>query len=127
MSAGLEVRGKSMRIWMRPIANEPVIKETLDWEFTQIIKREQKTGQLNKARNTAGAIQLGQTFSKLKTLKKNQISYYAQLYLSQTIKEVAPSTYDSYKGHVYNHIIPKWGQINPKDINTNMLKSGLSS
>lgn len=34
MSAGLETRGKSLRIWMRPIATESVIKETLDWDFT---------------------------------------------------------------------------------------------
>ena len=34
MSAGLEIRGKSMRIWMKPISTEPPIKETLDWPFT---------------------------------------------------------------------------------------------
>ena len=34
MSAGLEVRGKSMRIWMKTHPSEPVIKETLIWPFT---------------------------------------------------------------------------------------------
>lgn len=34
MSAGLEIRGKSLRVWMRPVPTEPVIRETLDWEFT---------------------------------------------------------------------------------------------
>ena len=38
MSAGLEIRGKSLRIWMRPEPTEPVIKETLDWEFTLKIR-----------------------------------------------------------------------------------------
>ncbi|ENU42975.1 hypothetical protein F985_03874 [Acinetobacter seifertii] len=123
MSAGLEIRGKSLRIWMRPIATEPVIKETLDWEFTpENQDRAEKLASLIKLEIQLGQFSLAKHFPNSKYLKKNQISYYAQLYLSQTIKEVAPSTYDSYKGHVYNHIIPKWGQTNPKDINTNMLK-----
>ncbi|PPZ93041.1 site-specific integrase, partial [Acinetobacter ursingii] len=48
-----------------------------------------------------------------KNIKKKQVSYYAQQYLDQTIKEVAPSTFDSYRGHVNNHILPKWGKTNP--------------
>lgn len=62
MSAGLEIRGKSLRIWMRPEPAEPVIKETLDWEFTpenqvkaetlaNYIKLEIQLGQFNLAKH----------------------------------------------------------------------------
>lgn len=34
MSAGFEIHGKSMGAWMRSIATEPTVKETLDWAFT---------------------------------------------------------------------------------------------
>lgn len=123
MSAGLEIRGKSMRIWIRPDVNEPIIKETLDWSYTpENHERAKKLANLIKLEIELNQFSLSKHFPNSKNIKKNQVSYYAQQYLIQTVKEVAPSTYDSYRGHVNNHIVPKWGKIHPKDINTNMLK-----
>lgn len=123
MSAGLEIRGKSMRIWMKPHPTEPIIKETLDWPFTpENEKRAQQLTDLIKLEIQLDQFSLAKHFPNSKNLKKNQVSYYAELYLRTTIREVAPSTFDSYKGHVNNHILPKWGKLHPKDINTNMLK-----
>jgi len=93
MSAGLEIRGKSMRIWMRPIATEPVIKETLDWEFTpENQDRAEKLANLIKLEIQLEQFSLAKYFPNSKYLQKNQIICYAQLYVSQTItiKEVAP-------------------------------------
>ncbi|MFC2996353.1 tyrosine-type recombinase/integrase [Acinetobacter sichuanensis] len=123
MSAGLEIRGKSMRIWIKTNTAEPIIKETLDWQFTPENQRRAKSlAELIKLEIQLDQFDLAKHFPNSKNLKKNQISYYAQQYLNMTVKEVAPSTYDSYYGHVKNHINPKWGKVAPKDINTNMLK-----
>lgn len=91
MSAGLEICGKSMRIWMRPIATEPAIKETLDWAFTpENQDRAEKLANLIKLEIQLEQFSLAKHFPNLKHLQKNQVTYYAQLYLSQTIKEAAP-------------------------------------
>ena len=87
MSAGLEIRGKSMRIWMRPIATEPVIKETLDWPFTpENHERAEKLASLIKLEIQLDQFHLAKHFPNSKNIKKNQVSYYAQQYLDQTIK-----------------------------------------
>ena len=50
MSAGLEIRGKSMRIWIKPNSSEPIIRETLAWPFTP--------ENVEKAKKLAGLIKL---------------------------------------------------------------------
>lgn len=71
MSAGLEIRGKSMRIWMRPIATEPLIKETLDWPFTpENQERAEKLANLIKLEIQLDQFQLSKHFPNSKNIKK---------------------------------------------------------
>ena len=97
MSAGLEIRGKSMRIWMKPISDEPPIKETLNLQFTpENAERAKKLAELIKLEIDLDQFSLAKHFPNSKHLKKNQMSYYIEQYREMIRLEVAPSTYDGY-------------------------------
>lgn len=122
MSAGLEVRGNSIRIWMKPEGSEQ-IKETLDWTATpENIDKARKLSELIKLEIELGHFNLAKHFPNSKHIQKNQISYFAKIWHDMIIKEVSPCTYDGYKCQLYNHVLPRWGKIHPKDIETNDIK-----
>lgn len=123
MSAGLEIRGNSMRIWMKPITTESPIKETLDWPYTpENVDRAKKLAELIKLEIQLDQFSLAKHFPNSKHIKKNQISYYVEVWKDIAIKEVAPITYDSYLSKVNTHVLPRWGKIHPKDIDTVSVK-----
>ena len=75
MSAGLEIRGKSMRIWIKTKATETPIKETLDWAHTpENIERAKKLADLIKLEIQLDQFDLGKHFPNSKHIKKNQIA-----------------------------------------------------
>ncbi|TEU23340.1 tyrosine-type recombinase/integrase [Alkanindiges illinoisensis] len=122
MSAGLEVRGNSIRIWMKPEGSEQ-IKETLDWTATpENIDKARKLSELIKLEIELGQFSLAKHFPNSKHIQKNQISYFAKIWQEAIIKEVSPSTFDAYKSQLHTHVIPRWGKIHPKDIDTNSVK-----
>lgn len=123
MSAGLEIRGKSMRIWMKPIPTEPVIKETLDWPFTpENAEKAKKLAELIKLEIDLDQFNLAKHFPNSKHLKKNQMSYYISQYREMIRWDVAPSTYDGYCSQIKKHIFPRWSKVHPKDIDTALVK-----
>lgn len=123
MSAGLEIRGKSMRIWMKPISNEPPIKETLDWPFTpENVEKAKKLAELIKLEIDLDQFNLAKHFPNSKHLKKNQMSYYISQYREMIRWDVAPSTYDGYCSQIKKHIFPRWSKVHPKDIDTALVK-----
>ena len=105
MSAGLEIRGKSMRIWMKPISTEPPIKETLNWPFTpENTDKAKKLAGLIKLEIELDQFNLAKHFPHSKHLKKNQMSYYITQYREMISLEVAPSTFDGYCSQIKKHI-----------------------
>ena len=127
MSAGLEVRGKSMRIWMKPISTEPPIKETLDWPFTpENAEKAKKLAGLIKLEIELDQFNLAKHFPQSKHLKKNQMSYYIVQYREMIRLEVAPSTFDGYCSQIKKHIFPKWAKVHPKDIDTAIVKKWIN-
>lgn len=128
MSAGLEIRGKSMRIWIKAHSNEPPIKETLDWISTpENIEKAQKLAELIKLEIELDQFNLAKHFPQSKHLKKNQMCYYINQYKELIRWDVAPSTYDGYMSHIKNHVIPKWGKSHPKDLDTVGIKKWVNS
>lgn len=127
MSAGLEIRGKSMRIWMRPIGGEQLIKEKLDWPQTpDNIERAKKLAELIKLEIQLDKFNLVKHFPNSKHLSKNQMSYYIEQYKELIRLEVAPSTFDGYNSNIKTHIYPRWAQINPKDIETSTVRKWIN-
>lgn len=123
MSAGLEIRGKSMRIWMKPISTEPPLKETLNWPFTpENTDKAKKLAGLIKLEIELDQFNLAKHFPQSKHLKKNQMSYYITQYREMIRLEVAPSTFDGYSSQIKKHIFPKWAKVHPKDIDTAIVK-----
>jgi integrase len=123
MSAGLEIRGKSMRIWMKPISTEPPIKETLNWSFTpENVEKAKKLAELIKLEIELDQFNLAKHFPHSKHLKKNQMSYYITQYIEMIRWEVAPSTFDGYNSHIKKHVFPRWAKTHPKDIDTAAVK-----
>ena len=71
MSAGLEIRGKSMRIWIKTKSTETPIKETLDWAHTpENIERAKKLADLIKLEIQLDQFDLGKHFPNSKHIKK---------------------------------------------------------
>ena len=127
MSAGLEIRGKSMRIWMKTTATESVIRETLDWPFTpENVERAKKLADLIKLEIQLDQFNLAKHFPNSKNLKKNQMEHYISQYKELIRWEVAPSTYEGYISHLKNHVSPRWGKTNPKDIDTIAVKKWIN-
>ena len=123
MSAGLEIRGKSMRIWMKPISSEPVIKETLNWVFTpENVEKAKKLAELIKLEIELEQFSLAKHFPNSRNLNKNQMAYYIAQYREMIRLEVAPSTFDGYNSQMKKHIFPKWAKVHPKDIDTAIVK-----
>lgn len=123
MSAGLEIRGKSMRIWIKTKSTETPIKETLDWAHTpENIERAKKLADLIKLEIQLDQFDLGKHFPNSKHIKKNQIAYYAKLWQTIAVKEVAPITYDNYLSKINIHVLPRWGKTHPKDVDTVSVK-----
>lgn len=128
MSAGLEIRGKSMRIWIRTIATEPLIKEPLNWSFTpENVIRAKKLAELIKIEIQLEQFNLAKHFPNSKHLKKNQMSYYIEQYKELIRWDVAPSTYRGYMSHIKIHVIPKWYRVHPKDIDTISIKKWINT
>jgi integrase len=127
MSAGLEVRGKSMRIWMKTHPSEPVIKETLIWPFTpENVEKAKKLAELIKLEIELDQFNLAKHFPNSRHLKKNQMSYYIAQYKEMIRWEVAPSTFDGYYSHIKKHVTPRWAKIHPKDIDTAAVKKWIN-
>lgn len=127
MSAGLEIRGKSMRIWMKPISTEPPIKETLTWSFTpENVEKAKKLAGLIKLEIELDQFNLAKHFPHSKHLKKNQMSYYITQYRDMIRWEVAPSTFDGYNSHIKRHVFPRWAKMHPKDIDTAAVKKWIN-
>lgn len=127
MSAGLETRGKSMRIWMRPSATDPMIKETLEWTFTpENVERAKKLADLIKLEIQLDQFNLAKHFPNSKHLKKNQMSYYIEQYKELIRREVAPSTFDGYESNIKTHVYPRWAKVNPKDIDTTIVRKWIN-
>lgn len=128
MSAGLEIRGKSMRIWMKLDAAEPVIRETLNWPHTPENENKARTlAELIKLEIELERFSLAKHFPHSRHIKKNQMSYYIDQYKELIRWEVAPSTYDGYMSHVKNHVVPKWYRVHPKDIDTYSIKKWINT
>lgn len=123
MSAGLEIRGNSMRIWMKPINTEPVFKETLSWPTSpDNIEKAKKLADLIKLEIELDQFNLAKHFPNSRHLNKNQMSYYITQYREMIRLEVAPSTFDGYCSQIKNHIFPRWSKVHPKDIDTALVK-----
>ncbi|ENU92531.1 hypothetical protein F971_01513 [Acinetobacter vivianii] len=121
MSAGIEFRGNSMRMWINYKGKH--IKEPIDWPMTTDSKEQAlRWAELVTLEIKMGRFELVRHFPNSKNLIENQISHYAKIYLEDIKKEVAPSTYASYEGHVKNHINPKWGKLHPEEIETKQVK-----
>lgn len=121
MAAGIECRGNSLRMWI--LNKGEKLNEPLDWPATpEHTERAKQWAELITLEMKMGKFELSRHFPNSKNLKENQISYYAKIYLEDIKKEVAPSTYASYEGHVKNHINPKWGRLHPEDIETKQVK-----
>ncbi|MBK0062587.1 MULTISPECIES: tyrosine-type recombinase/integrase [unclassified Acinetobacter] len=120
MSAGLEIRKKSMRIWIR---DGELIKEPLDYELTdENIVRAKQLVELIKLELKLGKFDLAKHFPDSRNIKTNTMSYYINRWLDQIESEIAPSTFDAYKSQVKCHVRPKWGKLPPSEINTNDVK-----
>lgn len=120
MSAGLEIRGNSIRIWIR--YNGTLIRETLEQKATQTnIAQAEKLIELIKLELEMGTFELHRHFPNSKHIRTNRIDYYAEKYLKTIKKSVAPATYKSYYTHVHNHILPKWAELHPKNLTTTMI------
>ncbi|MDM1022105.1 DUF3596 domain-containing protein [Acinetobacter sp. VNK23] len=123
MSAGLEVRGNSMRIWIRHYTSESLIKETLGWPVTPAnIQKAEKLADLIKLEIEMGTFDISRHFPESKHIKLNQMSYYAEVWKSLIEKDVSPNTFTIYSGQVDFHIIPYWGKTHPKDIDMKSIK-----
>lgn len=123
MSAGIEVRGNSMRIWIRHQSGQPPIKETLKWPVTlENIQKAEKLANIIKLEVEMGTFELSRHFPESKHIKLNQIAYYAEAWKDLIGKEVSPSTHYAYCNVVDYHIIPYWGKTNPKDVDVNSIK-----
>lgn len=117
MSAGLEIRGKSMRIWIND--GTTLIKETLGWKNTpENLERAEKLVNLIQLEIEMGTFDLIRHFPHSKHVERNTIAYYAHEWKQTTEKEVSPSTFYSYGYQVDLHVIPRWGKENPKNIET---------
>lgn len=127
MSAGLEIRGKSMRIWMKPHPNEK-ITETLDWTYNlENVERAKKLAELIKLEIQLDQFNLVKHFPNSKNLKKNQMAYYIAQYKELMRWDVAPSTYNGYMSHIKIHVMPKWSRVHPKDIDTISIKKWVNT
>ncbi|KAA8734879.1 tyrosine-type recombinase/integrase [Acinetobacter qingfengensis] len=122
MSAGLEIRGNSLRIWIND--GSRIMKETLAWKKTpENIEKAEKLAKLIQLELEMGTFDLIRHFPNSKYVEKNSISYYANIWKLNTEKEVSPSTFYSYRFQVDLHVLPRWGKIHPKDIDTTEIKN----
>lgn len=125
MSAGLEIRGQSIRIWIR--YDGLFIRETLPHKATaQSIQQAEKLVELIKLEIEMGTFELQRHFPQSKYIQTNRIEYYAQKYLKTIKKTVAPITYKSYHTHVHLHILPKWADFHPKNLTTTLINDWIS-
>lgn len=123
MSAGLEQRGNSLRIWINDGTRPYPIKETLGWKNTpENRKRAENLVQLIKLEIDMGTFDLSRHFPESKYLEKNTIEHYATQWKANIQLEVAPSTYHSYLFQVDLHVITRWGRTHPKNIETQHIK-----
>lgn len=122
MSAGLEIRGNSLRIWIKD--GTRTIKETLDWKNTpENLEKAKTLVAVIKGELKLGSFDLERHFPDSRYLTRNKMEHYINLYLNDIQKEVAPSTMYSYKNHVKNHIEKKWKNVHPKHIDSQRIKS----
>lgn len=125
MSAGLEIRGQSIRIWIR--YDDLFIRETLQHKATpQSIQQAEKLVELIKLEIEMGTFELHRHFPHSKHIRINRIEYYAEKYLKTIKTSVAPITYESYHNHIYRHILPKWAELHPKHLTTTMINDWIS-
>lgn len=125
MSAGLEVRGNSMRIWWRFDGER--YRETLDWPLTP--QNQQKAEALAKVIELEigmGTFDIARHFPDSVHIENNTMNFYSTQWLNEVKKEVAPSTWDAYHSQVKTHIRPKWGKIHPKDLKNKDVKRWIS-
>lgn len=121
MSAGLEIRGNSMRIWWRMDGVRH--RETLDWPFTpQNVEKATALAQIIELEIKVGTFDVVRHFPDSDLIDQNTMNFYIKQWLLDVRKEVAPSTYDGYHSQVKTHIRPKWGKTHPKDLNTKDIK-----
>lgn len=99
MSAGLEIRGQSIRIWIR--YDGLFIRETLPHKATaQSIQQAEKLVELIKLEIEMGTFELQRHFPQSKYIQTNRIEYYAQKYLKTIKKTVAPDA-ERYKCRLF--------------------------
>lgn len=122
MSAGLEIRGNSLRIWIRN--GEKHYKETLEWKNTpEGLERARTLVNIIKGELKLGSFALDRHFPNSRYLKKNRLKHYIDLYINDIEKEVAPSTFYSYKNQVNLHIKKKWNDVHPMHVDTQKIKA----
>lgn len=125
MSAGIEKRGNSLRMWINYQGQH--IKEPLQLPATpENIEKARQWAELITLEIKVGRFDLARHFPNSAHIRDNQISHYSAIYLNQIRHDVAPSTYASYLGHVKNHINLKWGTVHPEAITTKQIRRWIS-
>jgi integrase len=122
MSAGLEVRGNSMRIWWR--IDNKTFKETLQGKVTpDSVEKARKLAELIGLEIDLGIFNVSRHFPESRHAQYKNMNYYIDAWLTDIERQIAPSTFSGYASHVKNHVRPKWGKYNPRSIESKDVKN----
>lgn len=115
MANGVEVRGKSIRIYFR--YNQKTYREKFNGEATsQNIAKAEKLVELINYQIQEGFFDYSRIFPNSKVLNENTFGYYVDTWLSIKKNQIAASTYKHYKIKVDTHIKPQWSHSLINDI-----------
>ena len=115
MSAGIEVRGRAMRLWYRidgKLHREPLP----DPATPDNISRAKAHAQLIALEIKLGRFDIGQHFPNSRQLHTNLFGGAIDRWQTRHQHSVAPSSWASYSSYIENHVRPRWGHCTSADL-----------